>query len=280
MNFSENEIDYWMNEDLPYFDLTTEVLGIGGLPGKISFVTRERTVVCGTEEVRRIFDGTGMVTKNCLPSGTDVPENTVIIAAEGNAGQIHSVWKVCVNILEYASGIATRTRSFVKMARDADPEINVAVTRKVFPGTKKLSTKATLCGGAVPHRLGLSETVLIFDEHIRFLDGLKNLPEKLAGIRKFTDEKKIEVEVHNLDDALFIAGLAVDIIQVDKMPPGQLAELVVKVRRANPLMKIAVAGGITSDNVGEYAKTGVDIIVTSALYSGKTSDIKVVIEAC
>jgi molybdenum transport protein len=274
INFNEKEIDYWLNEDIPYFDLTTHILGIGNQPAKIHFISREQTVICGTEEVKRIFDKLGIKTKKYLSSGTEILENITFMEGEGSVESIHAAWKVCINILEYASGIATRTSNFVKKALQNNPDLNIAVTRKVMPGTKKLSTKATLCGGAVPHRLGLSETILIFDEHIKFLGGLKNLPQKLNEIKKHTAEKKIEVEVHNINDAIFVAGLPVDLIQVDKMLADDLKFLVSTVKKINPAVKIAVAGGITIENVEEYSKTGADIIVTSALYSGKTSDIK------
>ena len=272
--FNENEIDMWISEDVPYYDLTTYLLAIRDNPAEISFMTREDTMICGTEEVKRIFDKLGINTKMVMPSGTILPENTVFIEGEGSAEAVHKAWKVCVNILEYSSGIATRTSDFVKKAKENNPDIVVALTRKIFPGTKKLSVKAALCGGAVLHRLGLSESILIFDEHIRLMGGIKKLPQKLEVIKKQTDEKKIEVEVHNFEDALFVAGLPVDFIQVDKLPPEKLKYFISSVKAINPCIKIAVAGGITINNVSDYSGVGIDLIVTSAPYFGKPADIK------
>ena len=272
--FTEHEIDTWIKEDVPYYDLTTRVLGIGDKPCSIGFITREKTMICGTEEVRRIFDKFNIKTESFTPSGTIVPEQTMFMKGEGNTEAIHNIWKVCINILEYSSGIATRTSKFVDKAKQGNRDIVIAVTRKVFPGTKKLSVKAALYGGAVPHRLGLSESILIFDEHIRLIGGIKNLPDKIREIKKQTEEKKIEVEVHNLEDALFVAGLPVDFIQVDKLPPEKLKHFINSVKEVNPHVKIAVAGGINMDNIAEYSQAGIDLIVTSFPYFGKPADIK------
>ena len=274
MYFNEQEIDSWIGEDVPYYDLTSQLLDIGDNPAGISFMTRENTTICGTEEVKRVFEKLNIKTELITPSGTILPENTVFMEGYGPAESIHKAWKICVNILEYSSGIATRTSNLVKKARKNNPDIVVSVTRKIFPGTKKLSVKAALCGGAVPHRLGLSESILIFDEHIRLIGGLKNLPQKLIEIKKKTEEKKIEVEVHNLEDALFVAKLPIDFIQVDKFPPEELKGFIDKIKKINPDVKIAVAGGITIKNINDYAKIGIDLIVTSAPYFGKPADIK------
>ncbi|OPX86915.1 hypothetical protein [Pelotomaculum sp. PtaB.Bin117] len=97
---------------------------------------------------------------------------TSIIEAEGDAENLHMSWRASMNILEYASGIATRTNKILTKARKVNPKIEILATRKIFPGTKELSVKAVIVGGGLPHRLGLSETVLVFKQHLNFIGAI------------------------------------------------------------------------------------------------------------
>ncbi len=106
---SEKEIEDFILEDIPYFDLTSSVLQINGICGKIEFYTRDNTVICGTEEVCRIFGRFNLVPLIFNPSGSEVSASSVFLSAEGKSENIHQAWKVSLNILEYCSGIATKT---------------------------------------------------------------------------------------------------------------------------------------------------------------------------
>lgn len=85
-----------------------------------------------------------------------------MLEATGKADKIHAVYKTAQNVMEYSSGISGRARAMVDAARKVNPNVMVAVTRKHFPGTKKISLSAALAGGAIVHRAGLSESILIF----------------------------------------------------------------------------------------------------------------------
>lgn len=270
---ADAELERLIREDVPYFDLTTLALGIDDQPGRISFSTRHPTVICGTEEVGRILELCGATVRTSTGSGKLLAPGTVLLEADGPAQALHRAWKVGVNLLEYLSGIATRTHAMVTAARQVNPTVAVVTTRKLFPGTKPLTIKAILAGGATPHRLGLSETVLVFPQHLAFLDGLAGLIDRLDTVKRTCPEKKICVEVEHLEDAVRVARAGADIIQIDKMPPQQLTETVQAVRAVQPGIQIAAAGGINQDNIQAYAATGIDIIVTTAVYFGKPADI-------
>lgn len=96
-----------------------------------------------------------------MASGSRVKPGEMLIEAYGRTGGLHNAWKVSLNILEYCSVIATRTRNLVDLAQKENPDVEVVATRKSFPGTKELSIKAIIAGGTLPNRLGLSETILI-----------------------------------------------------------------------------------------------------------------------
>ena len=171
---ADSEIDRFIEEDVPYGDLTTHLLGFGNTPGRIVFSTREETTLCCTEEAGRVLQKCGANLTSFVPSGTKLSSGIEFLAAEGPAQALHAGWKVALNLLEYASGIASRTQRIVEKCRAVNSALSVVTTRKSFPGTKKIAIKAITAGGALPHRLGLSETVLVFKQHTAFLGGLES----------------------------------------------------------------------------------------------------------
>lgn len=273
----DSEIERFIEEDVPYVDLTTHLLGIGPKRGKIIYATREETQLCCTEEASRLLNKLGAVTTRRLPSGTKVPPGTEFLEAEGTAEALHSGWKAALNLLEYASGVASRTARIVQAAKAVNPNVTVVTTRKSFPGTKKIVIKAVMAGGALPHRLGLSETILIFKQHTAFMGGLDEFIKTIPELRIKAKETKIIVEAESISEAMQLAKAGVDVVQMDKLKPEELTKLVSELRAVNPVVKISAAGGINEANVAAYAATGVDIIVLSSVYFGKPADIKVVI---
>jgi molybdenum transport protein len=273
----DNALEQFMEEDIPYGDLTTLLLGIGTLQGEITFTSRDRTVLCCTEEASRVLERCGATVTCCQQSGTMVEAGETILTAKGCAGGLHAGWKVALNLLEYASGIATRTQTIVNSARKVNPDITVLTTRKSFPGTKKVALKAIMAGGALPHRIGLSDSILVFKQHTAFFGGLECFLETVAALKVKAQEHKIIVEAESADEALKIATAGVDIVQVDKLSPDKLSTLVQQIRQKRSDIKISAAGGINADNAAAYAETGVDILVLSSVYFGKPADIGVII---
>ncbi|WP_300362588.1 hypothetical protein, partial [Hydrogenimonas sp.] len=99
MFFSDQEIDRFIEEDLPYFDLTTETLGIGSQTGRMRFRCREGCVAAATEEAARILEKLGARVLAFVPSGESVEKETILLEAEGEAKALHQGWKVCQNLL-------------------------------------------------------------------------------------------------------------------------------------------------------------------------------------
>ncbi|AJA49990.1 putative pyrophosphorylase ModD [Clostridium pasteurianum DSM 525 = ATCC 6013] len=269
---TDDTIDKFIKEDIPYIDLTTLILDIGKKKGKIEFISRENATISGTEEIVRIFKKLNIKIIEYMPSGTNVLAGEVVLGGEGYAQDLHMAWKLSSNILEYCSGIATRTRTLVDRAKKINPKIELFTTRKVFPGTKELSIKSAIAGGAYPHRLGLSETILIFEKHMNFMNGVDGLISQFENIKSKACEKKIIVEVESLEDAIKFSKAGVDGIQFDKIPPKDLKSMVEEVRNIDYKITLIGTGGINSNNVEEYAKTGVDAISTTWVYFGKPVD--------
>lgn len=275
---SINEIDQLINEDVPYIDLTSWTLGIREQQGKIAYFTREDAVVCGTEEVSAVFERLHIKTDLIVASGQKVSAGAELITGMGRADDLHMAWKVGQNILDNCSGIATKTRKMVDVVKACNPKMAVLTTRKGFPGTKSLAIKAIMAGGAMPHRLGLSETILIFKQHMNFIGGFDGLLNKLPEIKAECCEKKVIVESETLEQAISLCRAGADGIQFDKMRVEELSKAVDYLRNEFPNCVLLAAGGINETNISEYAKTNVNGIITTSLYSAKPIDIGVKIQ--
>ncbi len=276
--FTDAEIDQLIHEDLPYYDLTSLSVKMGSKVANISFTTTEETVICGTEEVLKIFDKFNISPTLISVSGEKIEAGIKFLEAEGLAKSIQSVWRTAANLIEFASGIATRTKLMLDAAQEVAPEINIVTTRRTIPFTRKIAIKAVRAGGGQIHRLGLSDSIVIFDKHLNFIGGLETFTKKLNEIRKRSEGKSICVEARTEEDALLIAGSGVDSLQLNKMPAKTIKKLIPEIRKANPSIRISAAGNIDLGNVKEYADTGVDVLVTSCPYYGKPAEFVVSIE--
>jgi molybdenum transport protein len=271
-------LDAFLADDVPLLDLTTHVLGIGALHGRMSFCARDGMVLACVEEAARLVERSGAATVCQKVSGDLLEAGEPVMTATGSAAALLRSWKVAQNLVEVASGIATATRDIVDAARAAAPDVAVACTRKNAPGTKPMSIKAILCGGGAPHRLGLGETILIFPEHRAFLEDL-SAKEIVALAKRGAPEKKIVVEVRAIADAVAFAAAGADVIQAEKFTPDHLAALRGELERFAPRPRIAAAGGVNAGNAAAYAAAGADILVTSAPFWAKPRDVAVCIEA-
>lgn len=270
-------LDGFLADDITVLDLTTHALAIGSKPGRMSFSARNAMVVACIEDAGRMISRAGGEVELHAASGEVQTAGTLLLSATGSASALLRTWKVAQTLVEVASGIATTTRAIVEAARTAKPDITIACARKNAPGTKAVSLKAILAGGATPHRQGLSETILIFPEHRGFLRDAA-VEEIVAEVKRAAPEKKIIVEIGNAEEALDWAAAGADIIQTEKFTPEAVAALCQALAKWQQRPLVAAAGGITADNAALYAAAGADILVTSAPYWGKPADVSVRIE--
>ena len=267
-------LDTFLLEDSPYGDATTFSLGIGRRPGTLVFRARYNMVVCGSEEAARMGTLRGLTCDSnaFTQSGTPLSAGDPILTLSGDAAALHVVWKPAQNLMESLSGIATSAAEIVHKARRINPEIGVVCTRKNFPGTKTAAIKAVLSGGATPHRLGLSETLLIFAEHRAFI-GNEPPQETLARLRRAWPERQVVVEVATLEEAERWIEAGANVIQLEKCSPETVAGTVL-LATGRPV-RIAAAGGINADNAEAYARAGAHVLVTSAPYNAPPRDVAV-----
>ena len=130
-------------------------------------------------------------------------------------------------------------------------------------------------GGGYPHRLGLSETILVFPHHLEFCSDLDGFIEMIPDLKRRACEKRLIVEVESAGDAIRLCKAGVDGVQFDKGDPEEIREGIRILRSINPGIVVLAAGGINEDNIEDYASTGVDAVVTTSVYFGKPTNIGV-----
>jgi len=266
---TDEELSRLLNEDVQYGDLTTKTSGISQQAGRLEFRARQEMVVCAVEEAARLFTLNGATIKQGVNSGQLVSKEFLLMEVQGTAQILHRVWKTAQVLIEWASGISTCSAAIVHAASP----VTVACTRKNVPGTKALSVKAVRAGGATMHRLGLSESLLLFPEHLVYLHEAP--AEIVARVRRAEPEKKFVVEVANITDAILWAKAGAEVLQLEKFTPESVAECRNTLNREGMQTLLAAAGGIRVDNASAYVRAGADFLVTSAPYTAPPKDVEV-----
>ncbi|MFC0239332.1 ModD protein [Rhodopseudomonas telluris] len=267
------ELERLLDDDVPYGDLTTDALGIGGRAGVMQFTARDPMVLALAEDAAALLRLCDCEVELIAASGQRLAAGAPILIARGASSGLLRGWKVAQTLIEIWSGVATATREIVEAARAISPSISIACTRKNTPGTKRFAVASVKAGGAVMHRLGLSETILVFAEHRAFLD--EPLAATVARLRAAAPEKKLITEVASVEAALAAAEAGFDVLQLEKFAPADVAALTAQLA-ATPLRPvIAAAGGVNAANAAAYAQAGAHVLVTSAPYMAKPRDVQV-----
>ncbi|NJE85863.1 nicotinate-nucleotide pyrophosphorylase [Thermococcus sp. CX2] len=257
--------ELYLHEDCPYFDETTELLGIRG-DGELRIISREAGIAACTEDLAKFYERKGLRVVEYVQSGKEFKAGDLLFRAEGDLRELFRLWRVSQTFLSITCAVATKTRKLLGLAREVNPRVIVATTRKAHPGMRYFELKAVRAGGGEIHRNSLSDSVLITQNHLRVVRELENLKSL----------RKIEIEPGNVEEALRYAKLA-DVLLLDHFSPEELERLVPRLRELNPSLEIAVAGNITEENIKDYARLA-DIIVTSEPYYAKPLDLTTRIE--
>jgi nicotinate-nucleotide pyrophosphorylase (carboxylating) len=250
------ELERFVREDLGEDDDSTGI--VPGIDACARIVCKEDGVLAGLEEACEVFWYFGSETERIKEDGQPLKKGDIVLEIAGSAGDILRAERLALNFLGRMSGIATLTGRCVARADG----VRVAATRKTTPGFRKFEKKAVKIGGGDTHRYDLSSAVMIKDNHIAIM-GIEGAVAAAKKAASFT--KKVEIEVESVADAVKAAKLGVDIIMFDNMKPKTISEGVKKVRKADPRIIIEASGGITMENIGDYARAGVDVISLGAL---------------
>ncbi len=256
--FVRSQLQRFLEEDLGTGDLTTELI-VSEETARAVVRAKERGILAGLPFVQELFLMLGGVyVKPLVSEGSEFREGDTILELEGRAEIILSGERVALNILQSLSGIATRTREFVKALEGTG--IRILDTRKTTPGYRFFEKYAVRVGGGSNHRFALYDMVLIKDNHKRVAGGLEPAVRRVR--ERVSPAYRIEVEVENLEELEKALELGVDMVMLDNFSPEEVREAVKVVRgRA----EVEVSGGITLENIGDYAIEGVDYISSGSI---------------
>lgn len=273
-------LEMFLEEDVGFGDLTTELLVPKGVRARGFIVVKERGVVAGLEEAGILFRLLGVEAKARRRDGEGVEPGDIVMEVEGDARSILMAERTALNIMMRMSGIATETRRLVDMLRRAGLNVRVAATRKTAPGLRFFDKKAVMLGGGDTHRLRLDDAVLIKDNHIALVGSVGEAVRRAKEAVSFM--KKVEVEVRTPEEALEAARCGADVVMLDNMKPEQIRHVAKLLKEEGLYGKVLLeaSGGITPENILEYASTGVHIVSLGHLtHSVKALDMSLELEA-
>jgi molybdenum transport protein len=266
-NLSISELEKYIQDDLPYFDLTTSLQNCNDVFAKIEVYTREDIIVSCSEEAAKIAELLDCKVEFFEKSKTKLEKGSTIIKYSGTYENIHKAWRLTQILLEYSCKISTYSYEMHEKIKKINPTCELLTTRKTFPFSKRFCIKAAICGGAMPHRLNLSETILFFEGHRILYKTNEEFYEDLKKIKTKIPEKKLNVESDNLEDCKNLMNIGVDVIQLDKIDFEELKKIIEYKDKNFPNVKILVAGGINLSNIEKYASYKIDGVVTSSVYN-------------
>jgi nicotinate-nucleotide pyrophosphorylase (carboxylating) len=266
-------IDNALKEDVGDGDHTSLATIPPDTTGKAKLLVKDHGIIAGVELAEYIFH---RVDKNLklnifINDGTEVKPKDIAFEVEGNVISILTAERLVLNCMQRMSGIATNTDHIVDLLKGTNTQ--VLDTRKTTPGMRYLEKWAVRIGGGVNHRFGLFDMILIKDNHVDYSGGIARAIENAHQyIEKSGKKLAIEIEVRNLEEleeVLRISG--VDRILLDNF---NFADLKQAVNIIEGRYITEASGGITVDNVRDYANCGVDYVSIGALtHSVKCLDL-------
>ena len=255
-------------EDIHDGDITTRSIFLENKSATAEVIAREPMILCGLDVFQEVFkklDAMVTFSSGKFSDGDEVLAGEIIIKVQCGVVPLLEGERSALNILQWLSGIATLTDRYVKKVAP----VKVLDTRKTTPGLRVFEKYAVACGGAINHRFGLYDQVLIKDNHIEAAGGISNA---VSAIRKnVSDNKKIEVEVQSVEEVKEALESHVDIIMLDNMVIDTMHQCITLI---DGKAKTEISGGITFDRLEEISTTGADFVSIGALtHSAPAVDI-------
>ncbi|WP_135666134.1 carboxylating nicotinate-nucleotide diphosphorylase [Halorhabdus rudnickae] len=256
---TDGDVERWLREDVGHHDVTNHLPGT--TDGRL--IAKESGVVAGTDAAAAVFEYLDCTVEFTVDDGTSVESGDALLSVAGPTRDVLRGERPAVNVAAHASGIATKTREAVQAARENSDDVAIAGTRKTTPGLRGVEKRAVVAGGGDTHRLDLSHMAMVKDNHIAEM-GLEGAVEHIDERTSFATQ--IEVEVEKPEDAPRAADAGADIVLLDNMSPTECVRAVDLLAEAgHDSVRTEASGGITTETVPAYARTGVDVISIGSL---------------
>jgi len=259
-------------EDFGWGDVTTETVIDRAQRAHGVLQAKSACVIAGldiaSEAFRQLDPGVSVVVHYNDCSQCEV--GSIVAEYRGQASALLTAERTALNFVQRLSGIATLTRQFVEAA---EGRLTVLDTRKTTPLLRALEKYAVRAGGAVNHRSGLDDGILIKDNHIRLAGGIE---QAVTRMRKANREMPTEVEAQSLEQVDEALRAGADIVLLDNLSTGDITEAV---KRCRGRAKTEISGGVTLARMRELAATGADYVSIGALtHSAPAVDLSFEIE--
>jgi len=256
-------------EDVGSGDITTSVTVPEAASSAGEVIAKQQGVLCGQDVAWTVFSALhcGNAYEVRVRDGTRLSQGDVIASVSGDARGILTGERVALNFLQRMSGIATLTARYVDLV--SHTKARIVDTRKTTPCLRRLEKYAVTVGGGFNHRFGLSDGILIKDNHIAIAGGVRKAVE--AAKARAPHTLRIEVEVTDLAMLAEAIDSSADAVMLDNMPLEMMREAV---KLAGGRVLLEASGGVNDGNVALIAETGVDLISVGALtHSAPALDI-------
>jgi nicotinate-nucleotide pyrophosphorylase (carboxylating) len=255
-------------EDIKDGDITSRNIFLQNKNARAEVIARESIILCGLDIFQTIFkklDTNVSFSYEKFKDGEEIIAGETIVNVECGVIQLLEGERSALNILQWLSGIATLTNNYVKKAAP----VKVLDTRKTTPGLRIFEKYAVVCGGAINHRFGLYDQVLIKDNHIETAGGISNAVSLVR--ENVPEDKKIEVEVQSIDEVKEALENHADIIMLDNMSLDMMHQCI---KIIDGKAKTEISGGITFERLEEISTSGADFVSVGALtHSAPAVDI-------
>ena len=246
-------------------DITSNLLLSKNCSLKCIISNRERIIVCGTAFIKNFLNKAfpEITLRTLSNEGTELKKNSTIFYISGNAKIILAVERTILNFLQHLCSISTLTNKFIrKMSSKNTKLLN---TRKTTTGLRKFEKYATQVGGAINHRMGLYDKILIKDNHIKVLGGIDKTLQNL-NIKQIND---YQIECENYSQVKKCIKMGIKYILLDNMSPSEVKRCIgLKIKNET---KFEITGGISINNIHKYSNLGADYISTGRIANSANS---------
>ena len=257
---AQEKIKSFLIEDIGTGDLSADLIFDKNEQSTGIFVAKSDGIIAGLEVAQQVYDLLGQ-DATFIPTVADgdvIKKGEIVGRATGHIRTLLTGERVILNLLQRMSGIATFTHQAIETLND--PTIKICDTRKTAPGLRYFDKLAVKIGGGVNHRVGLYDGVMIKDNHIAYAGSITKAVEKVR--KQIGQMVKIEVEIETETQLREAIDAKADIIMFDNRTPEQVAAWSKLVPET---ILTEISGGITLDNLADYAHTGADYLSLGAL---------------
>ena len=246
-------------EDNGRGDLFFDIAPKGRFSARV--IAKDDGVIAGVRYAKVLARAEKFDCKFLIKDGEKVSKGDVIAELEGKASILLSSERTFLNLLQHASGIATNANRYAKLLENSD--VVLLDTRKTRPGLRDFEKYASRVGGAINHRLGLDDCLMLKDTHLKTIDNLKEFV-KIAR-KRISWVTKIEIECETFDQVKVAIDAGADIIMCDNMTPEQIREVADFRDKECPHILLEASGNITEETIVSYLNSGVNAISSGSI---------------